>query len=40
MLVMYDAQVFPRFFATNKDLGLAYGPLLLGLLAMLVKVAY
>ncbi|XP_063118813.1 uncharacterized protein LOC134479340 isoform X1 [Rattus norvegicus] len=27
MLVMYNAQVFPRFFTTNKELGLAYLPL-------------
>lgn len=26
MPVMYDAQVFPRFFTTNKDLGLAFLP--------------
>lgn len=26
MLVMYNAQVFPRFFSTNKDLGVAYLP--------------
>lgn len=26
MPVMYDAQVFLRFFSTNKDLGLAYLP--------------
>lgn len=27
MPVMYDAQVFPRFFTTNRELGLAYLPL-------------
>lgn len=27
MPVMYNAQVFPRFFTTNKELGLAYLPL-------------
>lgn len=26
MPVMYNAQVFPRFFSTNKELGLAYLP--------------
>ncbi|XP_029409942.1 uncharacterized protein LOC115066968 [Nannospalax galili] len=26
MLVMYNAQVYPRFFVTNKNLGLAYLP--------------
>ena len=26
MPVMYNAQVFPRFFATNENLGLAYLP--------------
>jgi hypothetical protein len=27
MLVMYNAQVFPHFFTTNKELGLAYLPI-------------